>query len=512
MDFKKIQKITSSYPKLSIWGYSILKKIWNLKADYTNYNYPKKEEIATINYNTVIDFNKNRPYGPKKKICYAPFNNMHFQINGDVSACSFNYDFLLGNVNDHTIKEIWSGEKANQFREKLGNYNFEFCKSCEFVLQAKNYNAFPPLKYDIHADDNINYPNQMSFEMSDLCNFECVMCNENFSSLIRKKKGLSPQKFSYPERFFEQLQEFLPHLKIATFIGGEPLLIKSYFRIWEDILKVNKRCTIHIQTNASYLPPRFLEMLNTGQFDVGISLDAANKETFEQIRINSNFEQIQANINVLKSYMDKGKVNLNINFCPLVINWFELPKMVTNCNELNIPLKIVNVENPRHLSLHHRNATFIDKVIKQLEANSFNKSKSIVCNKNILSYTQFIQQLKHLKLEAIHRDNYYLDIKDDIRTIFKDFCNNTSIFNNFSPEQRDIIHTKCLHHVQSLSTNSIIQNKTIFRVYYSLYNIKHTNQGESSTNFEYGCTVLLNVFDEFYTLVEEEQSLITVPN
>ncbi|MEZ5025034.1 MAG: SPASM domain-containing protein [Chitinophagales bacterium] len=507
---KHLINFARKYPFVAHYGYSVLKNYWHLKADFVNYHFDKSK--ATVSKDLIVDFNKNRPYGPKKKICYAPFNNMHFQIDGNVSACSFNYDFLIGNVNKNTIKEIWNSENANAFREKLGNYNFDLCKSCEKVLQAKNYNSFPPLKYDMHADDNAAYPTQMSFEMSDLCNFECVMCNENFSSLIRKRKGLPPQKFNYPERFFDELLEFIPHLKIATFIGGEPLLIKSYFRIWEAILKHNNTCSIHIQTNASYLPPRFLEMLETGQFDIGISLDATEKTSFEQIRINADFEQIQENINVLKSFMDKGKVNLNINFCPLVLNWKEIPKIVEYSNRLNIPLKIVNVENPRNLSLQHRQATFLQHIIQALESTTFSNPQNIIQEKNIQSFQQYVQHLKFLQHEATQREAFFTTIEKEIAVKFETLFDTSSLFNNFSAEQRKQLHQRSTELITQLNQDEAIQRQTMFRVYYALYKFKHTNDGAASNNFEYGSSVLLNVIREFYALIMDEQHSVAVPN
>ena len=501
---KNIINFARKHPFVSNIGYNTLKIYWSLKSIFVDYNHT--DINSTVHENLIIDFNKNRPYGPKKRICYAPFNNMHFQINGDVSACSFNYDFILGNVNKNSIKEIWNGENANAFREKLGNINFEQCKTCENVLKSKNYNAFPPLKYDMFADDHSIYPTQMSFEMSDLCNFECTMCNENFSSLIRKRKGLAPQKNSYSNTFFDELLEFIPYLKTATFIGGEPLLIKSYFRIWEDILRLNKHCTIHIQTNASILPPRFIEMLDTGQFDIGISLDATNKSTFECIRINSNFDEIEKNVLLLKSFMDKRKVNLNINFCPLISNWHELPTMVEFCNNLNIPLKIVNVENPRNLSLQHKNSNFLHNIIQKLEVIEIyeNGNNHLIRNKNISSYKQFVKQLNFIKSEALRREQLFIEMKEEMNFKFIELFNQSSLLNNFSATQREQLKFNITKYIDSLSDNTALKVRIKFRIYYSLYQFKHTSNGVSSTDFNTAYSILENVALEFYKLETDE--------
>lgn len=503
---KKLIFISRKFPLVSNFGFSILKSYWHFKSFFVNYNFPSDDNKATIDKNAVEDYNKLRPYGPKRKICYAPFNNLHFQINGNVSACSFNYDFIIGDINKNSINEIWFGDKANEFRRKLSNYNFEMCKSCEEVLKAKNYNSFPPLKYDIYSDDNTNYPNQMSFEMSNLCNYECVMCNENFSSLIRKRMNLPKQKFNYPESFFKDLQDFIPYLRNTTFIGGEPLIIKPYFRIWEDILRLNNLCTIHIQTNASYLPPRFLEMLETGQFDIGISLDAITKEVFEKIRINSKYEEVIENIATLKQYMDKHKVNLNINFCPLTLNWQEIPAILNYANELNIPLKIVNVENPKNLSLQHRNSSYLNGVIDYLGKNKVYETKNIVQKKNVQSYIQFINQLNYFTSQSQERERAYVYEKKDVFTNFRHLFNHSSLFNHFTSEQRQELYEVSIAYLNKISIHEKVKERTLFRIYYSLYKLKHTNNGEASTNIDYGKYILKKIIKEYYDLESEEES------
>ncbi|MBP6456822.1 MAG: SPASM domain-containing protein, partial [Chitinophagaceae bacterium] len=468
---------------------------------------------STINHNSITvkdikKYNQQRPFGPKKRICYAPFNNLHFQINGEITSCSFNYDFVLGNIHTSTIKEIWNGEKAADFRSTLACFNLEKCASCKSVLLSKNYSSFPPLKYDMYANDEKLYPTQMSFEMSNLCNFECIMCNENFSSLIRKNKfHLPPIKFAYPEHFFDELNEFIPHLKIATFIGGEPLLIKSYFRIWEAILKLNHNCVIHLQTNCSVLPNRFLEMIESKQFEIGISLDGFTKETFEKIRLNADFNQIQKNVAVLIDKMQKGKVNLNINFCPLTLNWHELPQMIEYANEKNISFKIVNVENPRHLSLHHRSETYIQNIIESIGDYNFEKKINFVTSKNIATYNDFVKQLSYFKSEATKREFFFekqLQIENSACDLLSKLFLESPLFANFSKEQKESIKNDLIDFIIHKSENKMLQNRVFLRLYYMLYRLKETTDGESSRNPTKGLEILKNAASEFYVLEMEE--------
>lgn len=512
---RSLIKFAQNQPAIASLGYSVLRNFWNVQANFVDYGYPSDPGKASISYDKVVTYNKNRPFGPKKRICFAPFNNLHFQINGDVSSCSFNYDFILGNITTSSIKEIWKGEKAANFRKTLANYNFHKCISCQYVLDADNYSSFPPLKYDMHSSDDESYPTQMSFEMSDLCNYECIMCNENFSSLIRKNRAnLPPLKFRYPDSFFDDLKEFVPHLKIATFIGGEPLIIKQYFIIWEMILKLNPNCIIHTQTNGSYLPPRFLEMLESRQFDIGLSIDGITKETFEKIRINGKFEEVQQNLLILKKYMDEGKINMNINFCPLTLNWNELPGMVKYASELNISLKIVNVENPRHLSLHHKNAAYLNQVLKLLKDTHFGtirNASDIIPQKNIKSFFDFIKHVEFLKDSADKREAYFqnllVDTPEKMNTLFLQLFLTNRLFDNFAPETRKEIADDLSDFIKNKTDNSTLQTRVKLRIYYMLVFFDHTAESESSTNMSAALKILKDAAEEFYLLEAGEAGL-----
>ncbi len=510
---KGIKKVVNKYPKISQLGYTSLQQYWKLKANFIDYSYPKGSSQANISEQQVKNYNKNRPYGPKKRICYAPFNNLHFLMDGSVSACSFNYDYILGKVKDNTIKEIWEGDRANHFRNMLGNYNFEKCLSCKNVLDANNYSSFPPLKYDIHSSDEAKYPTQMSFEMSNLCNYECIMCYEDFSSLIRKNRAkLPPLKNKYPANFVDQLKEFIPHLSIATFIGGEPLLIKSYFEIWEEIIKTNPNCTIHIQTNASFLPPRFLDLLESGQFEIGVSIDSPEKETFEAIRTNSKFDEVEENIEIFVKYLNRGKVFMNFNCCPMTINWHQIPEMVKYSNKYRIPLKIVNLENPRELALVHRDSAYLDHVYQKLIGKFANfNSNSIIDNKNIKAYHDFCRNIQFFSVEAKKREkylvNYYSMSYDQILDKLKNTINQNQLFENFSTEEKSKLLFEVENEIIPKFKDQKILIRTIARIIHVFEINEHEEDSPASKDLEIGLVQFRRLFGEFY-LLEEEKELV----
>ena len=492
----KLRKMYKQYPTISKLGYPVLKKYWSIKSEFINYEFPENGK-ATVDFDLVKEYNKERVFGPKKRICYAAFNNMHFQMNGDVTSCSFNYDVKIGNIKNQSIREIWNSKEAIQFREDIGNYNLDRCFSCKKVLLAKNFASYPPLKYDLHSSENYDYPTQMSFETSDICNYSCIMCNEHLSSSIKKDKNIPFKKSVYTKDFVDQLKEFIPHLQTATFIGGEPLLIKTYYDIWEMIVSKNPNCKIHIQSNGSILTEKFLKLLPSGQFDIGISLDAATKEVFERIRLKSNFDEVIKNIYTLKEYERQGKITMNFNFCPLTLNWEELPKVLELANELEVSLKIVHVSFPLSLSLMHQNAGFLDQVIAKLEAHPLNNNSNIGSLNN-KTFTDFIKNLNYYKEESIKKYNYikiflgnnYIDNLGYI----KEIISKNNKFNYFSEDQRNILFAKIKEYSQF--TDVKLNNYIVANLIFIFDETNEEIEGELSTNFDAGLKVAIDIMEQ----------------
>ncbi len=406
MNINKIRKVFYKYPKVLKLGYSIAKSIWRIEAMYKDYDYPNDESLATIDKNTVKEYNKNRILGPKKRICYAAFNNLHFTMNGDVYSCCYSSGMYLGNIRNNSIKEIWKSENVNNAQTFLSNYNMSKCLSCKEVLTARNYGSFPGLKYDMYSKDTAFMPTQMSFELSDLCNFACVMCNEDYSSTIKKIKGIPLNKNFYTDTFLNQLEEFIPYLKIATFIGGEPMMIKIYYKIWERIIKLNPNCIIHVQTNGSILNEQFISFINSGNFEIGISIDSLQKSTFENIRKNSNFDIVRSNLNTYLKFHQQGKIILSINFCPIILNWKEIPEVVNFANANNISIKIIHVTRPRQLAIIYRSVSYLQNVVRFLNNIALEQYNSPISNVNNRIYDDFRNILQFYIEDGLKREDF----------------------------------------------------------------------------------------------------------
>jgi MoaA/NifB/PqqE/SkfB family radical SAM enzyme len=50
--------------------------------------------------------------------------------NGDVNFCADIGDYIIGNITEKSLREIWFGEKAARFRKKILEERFSICRRC----------------------------------------------------------------------------------------------------------------------------------------------------------------------------------------------------------------------------------------------------------------------------------------------------------------------------------------------------------------------------------------------
>ena len=80
----------------------------------------------------------------EKSHCAYPFNSLHVWANGNITPCCTFFakseELVLGNAEDMTLQEAWTGEKLASLREEIlsGNLN-DICKVC---LGKRSHDTF----------------------------------------------------------------------------------------------------------------------------------------------------------------------------------------------------------------------------------------------------------------------------------------------------------------------------------------------------------------------------------
>jgi MoaA/NifB/PqqE/SkfB family radical SAM enzyme len=372
--------------------------------------------MADLDKKIISAYNKTRGSADKSVLCHAPFTNINFEQTGKATACCYNRKHLLGTYPATSLSEMWYGEQAELLRDYIRKDNLEEgCRMCKLQLESHNYAGFKAKLYDQYAQgtahkaksflnqligrNNIGYPKVMEFELENTCNLECIMCNGDFSSSIRKnRENRAPLQSPYDAEFVRQLTEFMPHLTDMKFLGGEPFMIDIYYDIWENVARINPEIKIHITTNATMLNSRTKNLLEKMKVGINISLDSVVKETYEAIRIGANYDRVMDNLNWLIDYTQRKNTYTWFSICPMVINRYEMPGLIQFANDRNIGIYFNTVWWPEDQSLRFLDYNGLDELIRFYEAN-LPANETPVEKINYDYFIGFINQVKFWKTE-----------------------------------------------------------------------------------------------------------------
>lgn len=344
------------------------------------------------------DYFTKRPPHPFESACYAPFKSMYFGHGGKVVACCQNRNHVLGTYPLQTVKEIWQSDKANELREALKNNHFNLgCEYCHNRILSKNYKGLIAAAYDHLPLSHEDYPTDLEFELNNTCNLECIMCNGEYSSLIRSKKEKRPPLAEvYDNAFIAQLTEFIPYLSKASFFGGEPFLIDIYYDIWEEIARLNPAVNIYVQTNGTVLNNRVKNLLERSKFHINISVDSVSTENYPRIRVNGDWNKTRQNIEWFAGYCNRKNIQLGISICPMQQNWHELVDIIKLANAWGATAFIHQLVSPLHTALRalpKRKLEIVYHTIKQqLEAYS---ADTEIARYNLQVVRDFLKEIQY---------------------------------------------------------------------------------------------------------------------
>lgn len=303
-------------------------------------------------------------------VCTAPYLVMDFDPAGNVQACCVNAMYPLGNVGNSTIREIWEGERARTLRRAIERGDLGYgCGVCRHRLAFEAgdpaswyYNNYPA------AEPDPEWPFLMAFALHNTCNAACIMCGGDLSSKIRsQREERAPLPHVYGDRFFAELEEFLPHLGIAEFRGGEPFLIPEHFRIFDSLIAMDHRIPCNVTTNGTILTSKVEAVMEELPFAFVVSIDGTTRETLEAVRVGVAFDKLMANIPRFLEYTRERETSFELSCCALQQNWHELADIFRFASDLDVPLAVQPVLDQRY-GLHRLPTEDLKDVARQLGA------------------------------------------------------------------------------------------------------------------------------------------------
>ena len=355
-----------------------------------------------------------------KYLCHAPFVSLKISIDGRVSPCCYNKD-MDDIYAKNSLLEIWNGDVFKKYRENIKkNILPSGCRTCENAILNKEFQSVK-----IHQYDRFN-PRKKKVRIIELaientCNLECIMCNGHHSSSIRNKtENANSSPSVYGSDFIDELRYFIPDLEQFVFAGGEPFLISSYYKIWEEIIAINPDCEISVVTNGTILNERIRDLLKRGKFRINLSFDALDKEIYESIRVNARYEVVLNNIKYFGDYMRERNLALHIPICPLRKNRYNIPDLVRFCNQNKYTFNFVHVNGAFNTALWSMSSESLRELKWYYERQDFIIEDDFDRN-NISEFYDLVARLDKWIENAEVKEKYQdvFDLKSDMVDMLK---------------------------------------------------------------------------------------------
>ncbi len=306
--------------------------------------------------------------------CAAPHSSLYFEPSGLVTACCANSAFELGRIRDDGtsdgLRSIWNGVRTAQLGAALDNHDYSLgCDECATGVDAGDGDLVLAREFDRYWDQlGSDYPLFMDFALSNTCNLQCQMCNGELSSAIRsQREGREPLDSPYGDRFFDELREFLPHLREASFKGGEPFLARETRRVWDLLLAQERRPRVTVTTNGTQWNDRVEHYVRELRMHVILSVDGTTAATVESIRSGAEFDRLQENIERFRAATAEAGGSLVLNYCLMPQNWHEFGDFLVAAESRSLHVHAIPVVAPRQFDLLHLSTNELTTVVGQLE-------------------------------------------------------------------------------------------------------------------------------------------------
>ncbi len=180
-------------------------------------------------------------------------------------------------------------------------------------------------------------PIELSLDPGHICNFRCGHCNAQRYLVMHPDEVPADRKIMTKEHL-KNLIDFMAEWGVRGVCiggGGEPLMNKNIWDMPSYIVSKGMRCSF--ATNGSLINEQIArEMMNCRW--VGVSVDAATKETFEKIHGVDCFDQVINNLKLLVKMKEEtgSKIDLSYKFLISPNNWHEVYEACKLAKEIGV--------------------------------------------------------------------------------------------------------------------------------------------------------------------------------
>ncbi len=313
-----------------------------------------------------------------KNFCAYPFLQLSSVPAGLWRPCCFYLEGLAGadgaklDVKKDSLKDIWNSEGLKKIRsDMLNDKPLQGCIQCHREEKLgtvsmrqrslKDWVGTKDLKTAVtQAQENSGFVQQgpvyLELKPGNLCNLKCRMCNQfdsimvaqELKELAKKFKdrlgsdydpSTSPRLFeennfefsfdveSMPDwtqlaNFWNEVDSFIPNLKVLSLAGGEPTLIPQVESLLQRCVEMgySKNITVYLSSNFTKINSNLLKLSREFKmFEFIASIDGTEK-VYELIRFPGKWNIVESNFRKVQAQIIPGRLKLLVNLTVQIYN------------------------------------------------------------------------------------------------------------------------------------------------------------------------------------------------
>lgn len=312
------------------------------------------------------------------------------------------------------------------------------CKGLKYAYNYAYFNLFWTARHPLISKLlywKEAYPSYIEVEVTTRCNLRCVLCERTYWD--------EPNTDMTFEQFRMIVDQF-PKLKWIGLTGiGESFMNKDFMKMLWHVK--SKNIMVELYDTFYFINEKIARELLDMEIDIiFLSLDAATKETYEKIRIGSNFERVVNNMKTLVRL--RGERNsvfprMHFHFIVSKLNYHEIPQYIELVDSLGGREKF-RIQFSRMLHEFSQTREFFMDVPPDIIAETDRKAKEagipVIWNLDAALNKKPVNQCVEWTMPFVFATGHVIPCCSGNEAGRRDFQKATALGNVFEQEFKDI--------------------------------------------------------------------------
>ena len=276
--------------------------------------------------------------------CTRPWRVLNIDHRGRVFLCPCDgwLPFSVGHVLDfNSVDEIFNSAVAKSIQQTITAGTYEFCDTEYCGVKVDNF-AESDVYVDKHGVSNHD-TFQIEIGIDNSCNLHCPSCRTGL--IFNESDNYVNERISWVNRIYQWINEKPKSMFFITIgANGEPFASPVYLKLFAK--EFNPNVKFSIRTNATLAKRHIANLkLLPNLTNILISIDAASKEVYEQVRQPAKWETLLDNIDYLMDLRKSYPFRMEGSFVIQRTNLDDAIPFIKFCQDRDMEVTFVPVAN-----------------------------------------------------------------------------------------------------------------------------------------------------------------------